>query len=57
MHVVIQVVVGIVTVVATVRKMLQKPESVVKLPAVGVVASPVPVEQPAPATPSTDAAE
>ena len=55
-HVVIQVVVGIVTVVATVRKMLQKPESVVKLPAVGVVASPAPAE-PAPATPPTDAAE
>ena len=40
-HVVIQVVVGVVTVVATVRKMFQKPETVVKLPAVGtVVASP-----------------
>ena len=55
-HVVIQVVVGIVTVVATVRKMLQKPESVVKLPAVGVVASPAPTEQPAGNT-STHAAE
>ena len=49
-HVVIQVVVGIVTVMATVRKMLQKPESVVKMPAVGVVASPTP-EPPAPVAP------
>ncbi|MDJ0367335.1 hypothetical protein QMK33_19475 [Hymenobacter sp. H14-R3] len=40
-HVVIQVVVGIVTIYATVRKMFQRPESVVKLPAVGVVAAPV----------------
>ena len=57
-HVVIQVVVGIVTVVATVRKMLQKPETVVKLPAVGVVAAPAPApaEQPAGAPP-THAAE
>ena len=52
-HVVIQVVVGIVTVVATVRKMLQKPETVVKLPAVGVVAVPAP----ALADSSTHAAE
>ena len=36
-HVVIQVVVGVVTIVATVRKMFQKPEAVVKLPAVAVV--------------------
>ena len=57
-HVVIQVVVGIVTVVATVRKMLQKPETVVKLPAVGVVASPAPADPSAPvATPPTHAAE
>ena len=41
-HVVIQVVVGVVTVVATVRKMFQKPETVVKLPAVGAVAVPAP---------------
>lgn len=40
-HVVIQVVVGVVTVVATVRKMFQKPETVVKLPAVGAVAVPM----------------
>ena len=52
-HVVIQVVVGIVTVVATVRKMLQKPESVVKMPAVGAVATPAP----ALADSSTHAAE
>lgn len=52
-HVVIQVVVGIVTVVATVRKMLQKPESVVKMPAVGAVAVPAP----ALADSSTHAAE
>ena len=41
-HVVIQVVVGVVTIYATVRKMFQRPESVVKLPAVGVVAAPAP---------------
>ncbi|MFD1469892.1 hypothetical protein ACFQ48_16810 [Hymenobacter caeli] len=39
-HVFIQVVVGIVTVVATVRKMFQRPETVVKLPAVGAVVAP-----------------
>ncbi len=39
-HVVIQVVVGVVTIYATVRKMFQKPESVVKLPAVGAVVVP-----------------
>ena len=39
-HVVIQVVVGVVTIYATVRKMFQRPEAVVKLPAVGVVAVP-----------------
>ena len=39
-HVVIQVVVGIVTIYATVRKMFQKPETVVKLPAVGAVVAP-----------------
>ena len=52
-HVVIQVVVGVVTIYATVRKMFQKPETVVKLPAVGaVVASSVPppaAVEPAPA--------
>ncbi len=61
-HVVIQVVVGIVTVVATIRKMFQKPETVVKLPAVGAVAVPAaPTAEPvAPVTPiadSTHAAE
>ena len=40
-HVVIQVVVGIVTVAATVRKMFQKPETVVMVPAVGSVVVPV----------------
>ena len=39
-HVVIQVVVGVVTIYATVRKMFQKPETVVRLPAVGAVAVP-----------------
>ncbi|HEX8429186.1 hypothetical protein [Hymenobacter sp.] len=39
-HVVIQVVVGVVTIYATVRKMFQKPETVVKLPAVGAVVAP-----------------
>ena len=39
-HVVIQVVVGVVTIVATVLKMFQKPETVVKLPAVGAVVTP-----------------
>ena len=39
-HVVIQVVVGVVTIYATVRKMFQRPEAVVKLAAVGVVAGP-----------------
>jgi hypothetical protein len=59
-HVVIQVVVGIVTVVATVRKMLQKPESVVKLPAVGVVAAPATATvsgEPAASADATHAAE
>ena len=55
-HVVIQVVVGIVTVVATIRKMFQKPETVVKLPAVGAVAMPAtPATEPvAPVTPLGD---
>ena len=44
-HVVIQVVVGVVTVVATVRKMFQKPETVVKLPAVAVPV-PAPAAEP-----------
>ncbi|MCC3152782.1 hypothetical protein Q3A66_07230 [Hymenobacter sp. BT770] len=39
-HVVIQVVVGVVTIYATVRKMFQKPETVVQLPAVGTVVAP-----------------
>ena len=39
-HVIIQIVVGVVTIYATVRKMFQKPESVVKLPAVGAVVAP-----------------
>lgn len=44
-YVFIQVVVGVVTVVATVRKMFQKPEAVVKLPAVGAIAVPVPAAE------------
>lgn len=39
-HVVIQVIVGIVTIYATVRKMFQKPEAVVKLPAEGTLIVP-----------------
>ena len=41
-HVVIQVVVGLVTIYATVRKMFQKPETVVQLPAREVGAGPLP---------------
>jgi hypothetical protein len=55
-HVVIQVVVGIVTIYATVRKMFQKPETVVKLPAVGAVVAPPVAPAPASAdSTSTDA--
>ena len=54
-HIVVQVIVGVVTIYATVRKMFQQPQAVVQLPAAVVVtAAPpaVPVtEQPA-ATPS-----
>ena len=58
-HVIIQVIVGIVTIYATVQKMFQKPETVVKLPAVGavVVPPPMPVPASAPVEPaSTDTA-
>ena len=44
-HVVIQVVVGVVTIVATLRKMFQKPEAVVRLPVVGVAVVPVAEEK------------
>ena len=55
-HVVIQVVVGIVTIYATVRKMFQKPETVVMLPAVGaVVAPPVPAAAPVDSKPADSA--
>ncbi|MBU6122257.1 hypothetical protein [Hymenobacter siberiensis] len=56
-HIVVQVIVGVVTIYATVRKMYQHPETVVQLPAAVVVtaALAVPVtEQPA-ATPSDPA--
>ncbi|WP_035567337.1 hypothetical protein [Hymenobacter sp. IS2118] len=39
-HLIIQVLVAIVTIWATVRKALQKPENVVRSPVVGVVAAP-----------------
>ena len=39
-HLLIQALVAIVTIWATVRKALQKPENVVKAPVVGVVAGP-----------------
>lgn len=39
-HLIIQALVAIVTIWATVRKALQKPENVVKAPVVGVVAVP-----------------
>ena len=51
-HVVIQVVVGVVTIYATVRKMFQRPESVVKLPAVCVVAAPPPPPAASPPPPA-----
>lgn len=56
-HVVIQVVVGVVTIYATVRKMFQKPETVVKLPAVGAVVAPTvpPAAPPVETTPSDSA--
>jgi hypothetical protein len=43
-HLIIQALVAIVTIWATVRKALQKPENVVKAPVVGVVAAPAAVE-------------
>ena len=39
-HLIIQALVAVVTIWATVRKALQKPENVVKAPVVGVVAAP-----------------
>ena len=56
-HVVIQGVVGIATIYATVRKMFQKPETVVMLPAVGAVAAPVapPAAAPGEASPTDTA--
>jgi len=41
-HTLVQVVVGLVTIYATVRKMFQQPEAVVKLPADGAVADVTP---------------
>ena len=43
-HLVIQALVALVTIWATVRKAMQKPENVVKAPVVGVVAAPAGVE-------------
>lgn len=43
-HLIIQVLVGIVTIWATVRKALQKPETVVKVPAATVVLPPLPTD-------------
>ena len=43
-HLIIQALVAIVTIWATVRKALQKPENVVKAPVMGVVAAPAAVE-------------
>ena len=40
-HLIIQALVAVVTIWATVRKAMQKPENVVKAPVVGVVAAPV----------------
>ncbi|WP_223653156.1 hypothetical protein [Hymenobacter psoromatis] len=40
-HLIIQALVAVVTIWATVRKALQKPENVVKAPVVGVVAAPL----------------
>lgn len=48
-HTLVQVVVGLVTIYATVRKLFQQPESVVKLPATGSVAVVVPAAPDAPA--------
>jgi len=53
-HTLVQVVVGLVTIYATVRKLFQQPESVVKLPAAGAVAVAVP---PAPAASAVVVAE
>ncbi len=55
-HLIIQALVAIVTIWATVRKALQKPENVVKSPVVGVVAGPV-VPADTTATSAADAAE
>ncbi len=41
-HTLVQVVVGLVTIYATVRKMFQQPEAVVRLPAAGAVAAAAP---------------
>lgn len=54
-HIVVQVVVGLVTIYATVRKMFQKPETVVKLPAVGAVVTPLAAPASGAPTPSDTA--
>ena len=55
-HLIIQALVAIVTIWATVRKALQKPENVVKSPVVGVVAGPA-VPTDTTATSTADATE
>jgi len=45
-HLIIQALVAIVTIWATVRKALQKPENVVRAPVVGVVAAPAGAVEP-----------
>lgn len=43
-HLIIQALVAVVTIWATVRKAMQRPENVVKAPVVGVVAAPAVIE-------------
>ena len=56
-HLLIQALVAIVTIWATVRKALQKPETVVKAPVVGVVAAPAVPAADTTATSAADATE
>lgn len=57
-HLIIQALVAIVTIWATVRKALQRPENVVKAPVVGVVAAPAaPTAAEPEVTAGTDVAE
>ena len=56
-HLIIQALVAIVTIWATVRKALQKPENVVKGPVVGVVAVPAAAVAELTISPGTDVTE